>query len=272
MTQNIKYITKVGSDLIAAQLLRGKRLFTFEDAVAASGNKPNMRQKLSSLVKAGWLQRIEKGKYLILPLEAGSTGEWAEPEFIVASLLIQPYYIGLQTALNYYGYSEQVRDTVYIISTQRKVKPYLNISGVKYQFVTLKENKFFGCTQVVIDGQPVNISDREKTIIDGLGLQDYAGGIIAIARALWYGRKELNFTTLAEYAVKYGNKAVCQRLGYLLEVMNIQKPRALATLSKNISAGYARLDTLSPALGKYVSRWKIQANVPEKELLQWRFD
>src|SRR4030042_5995840 len=137
MTQNIKYIGEVGSDLIAALLMRGKRLFTFEDALQASGNKPNMRQKLSSLVNAGWLQRIEKGKYLILPLESGSTGAWAEPEFIVASLLIQPYYIGLQTALNYYGYSEQVRDTVYIISTQRKLKPYLDISGVKYQFITM---------------------------------------------------------------------------------------------------------------------------------------
>ena len=53
----------------------------------------------------------------------------------------------------------------------------------------------------------------------------------------------------------------------------IDKPKmALSILSRSISSGYARLDTLSPKTGKYVSRWKIQANVPEKELQQWRFD
>jgi predicted transcriptional regulator of viral defense system len=272
MTQNIKYIGGMGSDLIAALLLRGKRLFTFQDAVQAYGNKPNIREILSSLVKAGWLQRLEKGKYLILPLEAGSTGDWSEPEFIVASLLIQPYYIGLQTALNYYGYSEQVRDTVYIISPRRKLKPYIDISGVKYQFVNVKDSKFFGFTQMVIDGQLVNLSDREKTIIDCLYFQDYAGGIGAVAQALWYGRQELNFTRLAEYAVKYGNKAVGQRLGYLLEALNIRMPKALSILAKNTSTSFARLDSLLPVMGKYISRWKIQVNIPEKELLQWRFD
>ena len=154
-------------------------------------------------VRAGWLQRLEKGKYLILPLEAGSTGEWSESELVIASVLIQPNYTGLQTALNYYGYSERVADTVYIISTQRKLKSYLDISGVRYQFVTVKQEKFFGYTQLVINEQPVNISDREKTIIDCLDFQNYAGGIIAVARALWYGRRELKFSLLAEYAVQY---------------------------------------------------------------------
>jgi predicted transcriptional regulator of viral defense system len=272
MTQNIKYIGEKGSNLIAGLLLRGKRIFTFKDAIEISDNTQNIRETLSSLVKSGWLRRIEKGKYLILPLEAGSTGEWSESEFIIASVLIQPNYIGLQTSLNYYGYSERVTGTVYIISTRRKLTPYLDISGVRYRFVTVKQNKFFGFNPVIVNDQPVNISDREKTIIDCLDFQDYSGGIIAVARALWYGRQELKFSGLVEYAVRYGNKAVCQRLGYLLEILNTGQSQAIATLANSISNSYARLDSILPAEGKYNSRWKIILNVPETELLQWRFD
>ncbi len=272
MAQNIKYLGKAGNDLLSALLLKGKRLFTYADAAQIYGDKPGLRGMLSSLVKSGWLQRIEKGKYLILPLEAGSSGQWSEHEFVVASYLIQPYYIGFQSALNYYGYSEKVSKTVYIVSTRRKLKPIVNISGVNYQFVNLDKRKVYGINKVLISNQKVNLSDREKTIIDCLHMQEYCGGIATIAQAMWYGREELDFLRLSRYAVRYGNKAVCQRLGYLMETLDIKNLNASAILSSNISGSYARLDTLAPAQGKHISKWKIRVNATESDLLQWRFD
>ena len=93
-----------------------------------------------------------------------------------------------------------------------------------------------------------------------------------IAQALWYARKELDFLLLSKYAVRYGSKAVCQRLGYLMDVLKIRNRNAIAILCGNISSSYARLDTLSPAHGTYISKWKIQVNTPERELYQWRFE
>jgi predicted transcriptional regulator of viral defense system len=272
MSQNIRYISKSGSDLLAEFLVKDKRLFTYREAARMLGNKAPSREMMASLVKSGWLQRIERGKYLIIPMEAGSSGRWSEHEFVVGSYLVQPYYIGLQSALNYYGYSEKVSDTVYIASTRRKLSPSLQVSGVNYRFIYLKERKFWGFEQVTIDNQKVNLSGREKTIIDCLDFQGYAGGAGAVAQALWYGREEIDFLKLAEYAVRYGSRAVCQRLGYLFETLNADKKRAVAILLKNVSRSYARLDTRSSAQGKYDSRWKIQVNVPEGDLLQWRFD
>jgi len=120
MTYTSRTLGGAGSDLLAELTRQGKRLFTYEDAVQAYGSRNRrLRELLSTLVKRGWLQRIEKGKYLILPFEAGREREWTEHEFIIGSYLIAPYYVGFRSALNYYGYTEQISRIVYLASTNR---------------------------------------------------------------------------------------------------------------------------------------------------------
>jgi predicted transcriptional regulator of viral defense system len=271
MAQNKRTLGDVGSNLLTELTRQGKRLFTLEDAVKVYGSSNGgLYDLLSTLVKRRWLQRIERGKYLILPFEAGREGEWTEHEFIIASYLITPYYIGFRSALNYYGYTEQVSRTVFIASTRRKLKSALEISGVTYRFVSLPDRKFFGVTEVTLDGYRVTISEREKTIVDCLDRLEYCGGVVEVAKALCYGCDELDFAKMANYARKNGNRAVSQRLGYLLEMLGFGADEAIALLRENMSNSYAPLDTLATPKGRYIERWKILVNVPEDELLQWR--
>jgi predicted transcriptional regulator of viral defense system len=122
MTSNARTLGKAGSDLLTEMTRQGKRIFNYADAVKAYGSSNRrLRELLSTLVKRGWLQRIEKGKYLILPLEAGRQREWTEHEFIIASYLIEPYYVGFRSALNYFGYTEQISGTIFIASTMRNL-------------------------------------------------------------------------------------------------------------------------------------------------------
>jgi len=271
MTNNARTLGKTGSDLLTEMTRQGKRIFTFKDAVRAYGSSgQSLRELLSTLVKRGWLQRVEKGKYLILPFEAGREREWTEHEFIIASYLIQPYYIGFRSALNYYGYTEQVSRTVFIASTRRKLKSSLEISGVTYRFVSISERKLFGAKQISIDGYQVNISEPEKTIVDCLDQLRYCGGISEVAKALWYGRDELDLVKMAEYSRRNGNRAASQRLGYLIEMLGLKTEKAVDILLQSISKRYAALDTLSEPKGKYIDRWKVIVNVPDDELSQWK--
>lgn len=271
MTQNIRTLGDAGSSLLTELTRQGKRLFTFVDAAGIYGNSNGgIRELLSTLVQRRWLQRLEKGKYLILPFEAGREGEWTEHEFIIASHLVNPYYIGFRSALNYYGYTEQVSRSVFIASTRRKSKAVLEISGVTYRFVCISSRKFFGATEVTLDGYRVNISEREKTIIDCLDCPEYCGGVVEVAKALWYGGGEFDFVKMAEYARKNGNRAVSQRLGYLLETLGSGSDEAIAILKESRSNSYAPLDTLADRKGQYVERWKVLVNVRKGELLQWK--
>jgi predicted transcriptional regulator of viral defense system len=271
MLNNVRTLGGAGSDLLAEITRQGKRIFTYEDAVNAYGSRNRrLRELVSTLVKRGWLQRIEKGKYLILPFEAGREREWTEHEYIIGSYLITPYYIGFRSALNYYGYTEQISRIVYVASTNRKLKSSLIISGVTYQMVKLPERKYFGINQITIDGYQVNISEPEKTIVDCLDQIRYGGGIGEVAKALWYGRNDLDFTKLAEYSSRNGNRAVSQRLGYLIEALGFRAEKAIKILLGNQSTRYTPLDVLSEPKGKHIERWKIILNLPENELSQWK--
>jgi predicted transcriptional regulator of viral defense system len=271
MSYSVRTLGKAGSDLLTKMTRQNKKIFTYEDAVKAYGSS-NRRlwELLSTLVKRGWLQRIEKGKYLILPFEAGREREWTEHEFIIASYLIKPYYIGFRSALNYYGYTEQISRIVYIASTRRKLKSSLDVSGVTYRLVNVPERKFFGFKQISIDGYKINISEPEKTIVDCLNQLRYCGGISEIAKALWYGRDELDFTKMAEYSRRNGNRASSQRLGYLIEILGFKAEKAVKILLQSLSSRYAPLDNLAEPKGKYIKRWKVILNIPDNELSPWK--
>lgn len=271
MARNIRTLGSAGSSLLTEMSRQGKRIFTFEEAAKAYGSDGRgLRDLLSTLVNRGWLQRIEKGKYLILPFEAGGEGEWTEHEFVIASYLIRPYYVGFRSALNYYGYTEQTTRTVFVASTRRKLKPALQVSGVTYRFVYIPERKLFGVTEVILGGYPVSISDKEKTIVDCLARLEYCGGIAEVAKALSYAGQEVDYTKMVQYAHRNGNRAATQRLGYLLETLDFGTAEALRLLRQNMSRSYALLDTLAEPTGRHVERWKIVVNVPDSELLQWR--
>jgi len=68
-----------------------------------------------------------------------------------------------------------------------------------------------------IDENPFSVTDREKTIIDGLDLPQYVGGVNEIAKALTGSWKGLDEKKLRKYAVKIGNSAVGKRLGFMME-------------------------------------------------------
>lgn len=271
MSQNLRTLGNTGSNLLTELSRQGKRLFKFEDAARIYGSSNGgLRKLLHTLVKRRWLQRIERGKYLILPLEAGREGEWTEHEFIIASYLIEPYYIGFRSALNYYGYTEQVSRTVFVASTRRKLRAAMQISGVTYRFICLPVRKFFGAAEVVLDGHRVNVSDREKTVVDCLDRLEYCGGAVEVAKALSYGHDELDPVKMADYARKNGNRAVTQRLGYLMETLSCGTDEAIAILRGSLSDSYAPLDTLAMPSGRYIERWKVLVNIRDDELLQWK--
>ncbi len=70
--------------------LARKRVFTIGEAVRITGlDRNTLKVLLSRLEKRGWVERIEKGKYIIIPLGA-EKGEYTLHEFIIGSLLVKP--------------------------------------------------------------------------------------------------------------------------------------------------------------------------------------
>jgi predicted transcriptional regulator of viral defense system len=103
-------------------------------------------------------------------------------------------------------------------------------------------------------------SDLEKTFIDCLFKPDYAGGIVVVAKALYTSKDKIKYDTLLEYANKFDSQAVIKRLGFILEMLDINT-KIIAVLQQLKTASYVLLDTELPKTGKRSSRWSIQQNL-----------
>src|SRR3989338_89861 len=151
--------------LLSTLAEKNKNLFTLDEALAIlKEKKSSVTKLLHDLTKNNWLFRLSRGKYLILPLEAGVKPEFTEHEFIIASNLITISYISYWSALNYYGFTEQVSKTVFVATPKRKRE--MNLLGLKIKFVTINKDKFFGFKKILVNNHPVNIAEKEKVIVD----------------------------------------------------------------------------------------------------------
>ncbi|MHA1363130.1 MAG: type IV toxin-antitoxin system AbiEi family antitoxin domain-containing protein [Candidatus Freyarchaeota archaeon] len=243
---------------ILDQLAR-RRVFTVKEAAKVSGVDKNvLKVLLSRLEKKGWIERIEKGKYMVIPLGARK-GKYTLNEFVIGSLLVNPSAISYWSALNHHGLTEQIPTTVFVQTTSRKKRQKLEIFGVRYKIIKIKERKFFGIENTWIDEFQVNVTDREKTIIDCLDKPEHCGGVIEVAKALKHG--EFDFKKLSEYAVKIGNSGVIRRLGYLCDVLDLK-----IRLQKTKARNYLLLDPTMPEKGKTSSKWKLIINLDIGEL------
>jgi predicted transcriptional regulator of viral defense system len=213
---------------------------------------------LSRLEKRGWIERIEKGKYMIIPLGA-EKGKYTLNEFVIASTLVKPYAIAYWSALHYYGLTEQIPSTVFVQTTSRKKEQTLEIFGINYRIVRVAETKFFGFRKEWIEETQITITNREKTIIDCLDKPQYSGGIIEVAKSLKNGKFDKD--KLVAYAEKIKNSAVLRRLGFLCEFLRIE-----INLPRIETRNYLYLDPTMPKNGIKDAKWHLIVNLDEKIL------
>ncbi len=261
-TEKRKGLGKKSAVLLSTLSEKNKNIFTVAEAVSIlHGKKSSVTKLLHDLTKNKWLFRLSKGKYLILPLEAGSKPKFTEHEFVLASALISLYYVSYWSALNYYGWTEQVSKTIFLATTKRKRST--SILGLTFQFVALHKAKFFGYKTIRFNNHSVNIAEKEKAIVDCLDLPRNCGGIIEVIKAFDSARKELDSHKLVAYAKQMHNSAILNRLGYIAELLGLEV---------NIVPGkhYVILDPVGKKKGIYNKKWKIIENIPRKELLSWR--
>ncbi len=233
--------------------LSKKKAFTIDDAEQIShANKDVLKVILSRLEKKGWIERIEKGKYIIIPLGA-EKGKYTLHEFVLGSYLVDPCIISYWSALNYYGFTEQIPRTVFIQTTSRKKHQEVTIFGIPYKIIRIKEEKIFGTKKEWFEETKISLTNREKTIIDCLDKPQYAGGIIEVAKAL--RTEEYDKKTLVKYAKKINNTGVIRRLGYICDFLQIP-----IYIPKIKTRNYLKLDPILPTSNELNAKWNLIIN------------
>jgi len=267
MSNDIQNRTRASLGRIEAAFLSRigkKRFFTIEEARKILGQRKDSptSQFLERLLRKGWILRIRRGLYVALPLSSGEEGNPQVHEFHVAMHLVSPAAIAYWTALNHHGMTEQLPRTVFVATNHFVRYPPKEILWFSYKIVSLRPHRYFGIVQGWLDDGPFDITDREKTIVDGLDLPEYVGGVGEIARALQRFWKELDHKKLFNYAGRMGNVAVVKRLGFLMEALQLGDADLLRE-EVELSKGFSPLDPLLPHKGRHNRRWGLLVNVKD---------
>ena len=265
MTNGVQNITRDSLGRKEARFLAkiGTRAtFSIDDARQVLGHTADdpTRQFLETLQRKGWIQRVRRGRFAVIPLSSGEERTPQLHEFLVAMELVSPAAIAYWSAMNHHGMTDQIPQTVFVATNHRVRRPPKEALGMRFKIVALRPAKFFGLVQDWLDEQPFWITSKEKTIIDGLDLPKYVGGVGEVATALTRAWDELDEPKLRDYAAKLGNSAVAKRLGYLMESLGLGDPETLRNTLK-ISPGFSPLDPTLPRRGKHNRRWQLLVNV-----------
>jgi predicted transcriptional regulator of viral defense system len=266
MAKNISSLSSDESVFLTTLAGQGRTIFTVEDAYAHWGDENRARAHLHELVTKRWIERLERGKYIIIPLEAGPEREWSENPFIIASQLVKPAAVAYWTALHHWQFTEQVPRITYVQTTRRKFQTRKTVLGTAYQFVTVTEQKFFGHKREFIGHQSYRITDPEKTLLDSLDRPDLSGGMPEVAKALRQTDR-IRWEVLDDYIARMGSGAVVKRLGFLVERSNVSFPEReehLARWREHLTSGLAKLDPSSPREAHRIdTRWRVRINLDE---------
>ncbi len=251
----------------------GRVIFTTADARAALDDRgQDINKLLYHLTRKRWLLRLEKSKYMLLPLEAGVEGLYTVHEFVIAAHLVAPYAIAYASALSFHGLSDLLPHAVLVATTRRKARVVVEQLGLCFRFVTVAPHKFFGTQIAIIEDQPVRITTPSKTLVDGLDHTNLCGGVIELAKGLKrYASEDPDWAQLTADARRLGNGTVFKRLGYLAQVLGLETGKWTECWRTEISPGETLLDPRYGYRGSYDSGWNLRLNVEEEELLEWQW-
>lgn len=254
--------------LISELYARQKTIFSNQDVKTITGLSPKATRGLTiRLVERGLATRLKPGLFILVPAELGHERNYLGDPYVVAAEIVggSSYFISHASAMDIHQMVTQPQFVVYTTTTQ-SIRPR-SILGTEFRFVRCKPNHFFGTMDHwATKTRKIKVSDLERTVIDGLRQSEYCGGFSEVAKGFWIRRQDMDVKKLVEYALMLDIGAVYRRLGYLLELFETKEEDQLELLRKKLTASYVLLDSLLPAEGNFIARWRLRLNVSPEEI------
>lgn len=176
------------------------------------------RRRLYEWQKKGYIQKIANNYYLFKNADINNS-----MLRMIANKIYSPSYIGLESALSYYGF---IPDSVFQITsvTSRKTKNIkTDISNFRYS--SIRKNLFWGYSLDISDSSSFFISDPEKTLLDYLYFNPHLDNKSALEEVR-FNKEELNSLfrplQLKKYLRLFSHNRLTKTLNKLIKVLNVK--------------------------------------------------
>jgi predicted transcriptional regulator of viral defense system len=269
-TTNPRTLSAAESRVMLELAWRGQQqVTTAELKRILGGSDGNTHVVAHRLVRKGWLEPVKRGLFLVVPADRGPQGIADTNPLSVGAQLVTEYFYSFATACSFHHLTEQAFTTVYLVC--RRSQPARRVRDTHYVFVGVPSDRFFGFEPVSVLGSKVQMATVERAVLDAASRPRYAGGVGELSRIVRNAALLVSWPRLLDYAQRWRQSAVVQRLGYLLDVNAVpvdKKTRAelhgLVRADNKIFLGDRK--RWGPS-GKLVAEWGIIENVPPDVLI-----
>jgi predicted transcriptional regulator of viral defense system len=219
---------------------------------------------LSRLAAKGWLVRVGRGVYSVVRLGVVTPEASVDDPLALAMSLFSPCYISGWTAAEHWDLTEQIFNSIVVVTTRQQRTQQRTIAGVRFVVRVADERKMFGIARVWSGSRRVDIAEPHRLVIDILAAPELGGGgrhTVDVVSS-YFKSKHCDFDKLLSYAEQYNKGVVFKRLGFCAE--HFAKPPStwLDRCRAKVSAGLSLLDPSGPKRGRIVSRWGLRINIP----------
>lgn len=237
--------------------------FTAEDAATALEIPRDEAARITGyLASKGWLSRVRRGLFTVVPLEADVPQEWRADPWLVAAHVFAPGYIGGWSACEHWELTEQLFRSVLVVTATPQRGATVTVQGTEFRVATRQPGAIFGTRKVWRGRERVDVSDPTRTIVDVLDDPSIGGGIRTVADVLdeYVSGDHRDNELLVSYADRLGNRTAFKRLGYLLETLDVDAPALVETCLSRRSTGLTKLDPSIDSSGSITKRWGLRVN------------
>jgi predicted transcriptional regulator of viral defense system len=269
------YSNSQGIQLLERAVNEFGPIFTLDQISSLPANQrltPQQTRKLiSKLAQSGWIEILKRGTYVVKsPLYSGDI-----PPFAIANALVHPMAVSHWSALAHHGFSTQNPTMIQASTPVKVVTPEMRQGkayrprgraswrafDLEFEFIFVKKDRFWGFQkQWVNSWAQVDITDRERTVLDLIVRPELFGGISAASEIMEGALAQIDLSRLVTYALRYDVGAVIKRLGWLLERMGVDA-NLLLPLHDYPVTGTVLLDSNQPRSEKNDPSWQINENL-----------
>lgn len=216
---------------------------------------------LWKLKNKGFLVSIKKGVYFFSPMESGPAGrninEWLIPSALFPK---KNYYVGYNTMYNYYGFTDQIFQQMFIINTSKQSER--KIGKIQFKLIKVFPERMYGLQTIKVKNSEVIVSDKERTLVDLIYYPKPVGGLkkafdIFTVRAK---SNDIDMKKLIKYSALFPILSTKKRIGFILERAGISENELKPLLKTVAGTSLVTFYDTKSRKGKIDKKWGIIEN------------
>ncbi len=197
-------------------------------------------------------------KKIVLPIERNKYTLYKDP-WIVASHIVWPSYITGWAALRYHNLTEQLPNTIEVITSSKRKKRKLLFQGMKIKIITTTPAMIFGFNKFSKEEKEIFVAEPEKVLLDSALFKSMS--FSEIREVLTDHLTQLQKEKLIQYLLRIGNQSLMKRFGFVLDSIGKDYYNRLHMY---LDHNYILLDYSLPRRGTKNEKWRIIDNVAKR--------